>query len=412
MLKLAVAARLPLIEVSTRDMLNFADVVLFLTKKKPVPWGPAGGPAEVKPGTLYFMAGSKTRDLSHAEIYRKLVMLESTLLVVNTPTPHVLPFKAGELPVPRELLLQFVSAVVSDAERAQTLLPSLGGCTLKEAAEAARLTMARDKSLTAAGLMRTRKECFQGTRGLSQVDPAQAFYEPLPALEAWVAREGPYFLHGTDPRLVPRGLLADGPPGTGKTEGAKWLANKLVVPLYRIDVGGVKGKYVGQSEEGMLSALSQLDAEQPCVALFDEIEKIFGGDGHHDGNTTTSLESQLLWWLAEHRSRVLTVMTTNNRRKLPPELYREGRVDAVMVFRGLEPKAATTLAEHVLSTFGQAGSHVKPELLHKTIQQLVALNGLETDPPSASQAAITKKVLDLVKAKPPQLSLLPKTTSS
>ena len=46
--------------------------------------------------------------------------------------------------------------------------------------------------------------------------------------------------------------------------------------------------------------------------------------------------SQLLWWLAEHRSRVLAIMTTNNAKALPKELYREGRMDKVMVFEGLE----------------------------------------------------------------------------
>jgi hypothetical protein len=404
MLKLAVLAQLPMIEVTTRDMLNFVDVVLFVTKKKPVPWGPATGPAEVKPNTLYYMSGAKTRELAHTEIYKKLVMLESSLLIVNTPQPHVLPFKAGEVPVPRQLLLQFVSAVVTDEEKAAALLPALGGCTLKEAAEAARLTMARDKSLTPKGLMLTRKTCFQGGRGVTQVDPTQIYYEPQPDLQAWLAKEGAYFLHGTDPRLIPRGILADGPPGVGKTEGAKWLANQLGVPLYRIDIGGVKNKYVGQSEENMQSALSQLDNEEPCVVLFDEIEKAFGG-AEHDGSTTTGMLSQLLWWLAEHRSRVLSIMTTNNRGKLPPELYRAGRIDQTLVFAGLEAAAACKLAEHVLTTFGAAGAHVKKAALHQKINQLVAFNMLKTDPSTASHAVITKGVLDLIKAKPPQLLL-------
>ena len=412
MLQLAVLAQLPLIELTTRDMLNFADVVSHITKRKPQPWGSGSGPVEIKPKTLYFLSGAKTRELALTDIYKKLVMLESSLLIVNPTHPHPLPFKAGELSVPRAMLLQFVSAVVADEERARALLPALGGCTLKEAAEAARLTMARDRSLTAKGLMLTRKTCFQGGRGLTQVDPTQAYYEPLPELRAWLLRERDYFLHGTDPRLVPRGLLADGPPGVGKSEGAKWLANQLGVPLYRVDIGAVKNKYVGASEENMLSALSQLDNEQPCVALFDEIEKAFGATGEHDGNTTTGLLSQLLWWLAEHRSRVLTVMTTNNLRKLPPELHRAGRVDTVMYFSGLETGAAKDFGEHVLSTFGAAGSHVKKETLHKKINQLVASNGLGTEPSTASHAAVTKAVLDLIKSKTPQLLLAAGTITS
>ena len=43
----------------------------------------------------------------------------------------------------------------------------------------------------------------------------------------------------------------------------------------------------------MLQALAQLDNEQPCVALFDEIEKVFASKhGEHDSGTTTTMLSQ------------------------------------------------------------------------------------------------------------------------
>ena len=411
MIALAVKAKLPLIEVTTRDMLNFTDVVQHLTGKKLVQWGQPGGPAEIKGNTVYWMSGSKTIEVQHTEVYKKLVALESTLILVNPKQPHVLPFKAGEIPVPREMLLDFMKVVVEDTKRAEALMTTLGGMTLKEAVEVIRLTMAREKSLTPKGVMLTRKTCFRGGAGITQVDPTQAFYQPLPQLQAWFAKEGDFFLHGTDPRLVPRGILADGPPGVGKTEGAKWLASQLGVPLYRVDIGGVKNRYVGQSEENMLSALSQLDNEEPCVALFDEIEKVFGSSDFGDSGVTTSLLSQLLWWLAEHRSRVLAIMTTNNRKKLPPELYRAGRIDTVMYFNGLEGEAALQLASHVLKTFGKAGDHVTQEKLKNAITSLIANNVLKTDPPTTSHAAITKNVLDLVKQKPPQLLLASKAAS-
>ena len=57
-------------------------------------------------------------------------------------------------------------------------------------------------------------------------------------------------------------------------------------------------------------------------------------------------------------------MTTNDINKLPPELYRAGRIDEVMVFPGLVPPSALELAGHVLETFGAAGKkvpHLRPE---------------------------------------------------
>ena len=110
---------------------------------------------------------------------------------------------------------------------------------------------------------------------------------------------------------MPRGLLIDGPPGVGKTAASKWLAEQFGVPLYRVDIGGTKNKYVGQSESNMLTNLSRLDHEEPCVALLDEVEKVFATSNSDSSGTTSTMLSQLLWWLAERRTRVLVIMTTN-----------------------------------------------------------------------------------------------------
>ena len=117
-------------------------------------------------------------------------------------------FDAGEVPVPRELLMKFMSVITGDEKKSELLLRGLGGCTLKEAAELSRLTMARDNSLTVDGLTATRTQFFQGSRGLTQVDTKQGFYDPPEELAAWIKKEKTWFLTGTDPRLIPRGLLA------------------------------------------------------------------------------------------------------------------------------------------------------------------------------------------------------------
>ena len=395
MLKLAVAAQLPLIEISTRDTINIAEVIQHITGKKPKPWDK--GPVKVEGGGLYWVTWKKDGlPILDETLYQRLVLAEASLLVVNSGKPSPLCFAAGELVTPRSLMLKFLKAVVTDEEKAKGLLPALGGCTIKEAVELARMAMARDHGLTPAGLMRTRKEAFTGSRGLTQVNTEQLFYLPPGFLQAWLAQEKHYFLNGEDRRLRPRGLLMDGMPGTGKTEAAKWLANGLGVPLFRIDVGAVKEKWVGASEANLQAALGQLDNEEPCVALFDEIEKVFAsGHGETDSNTTTTMLSQLLWWLAEHRSRVLAVMTTNARRKLPPELYREGRIDEVMVFEGLTNPEAVELAGKIAETFGVVAKKLTKEMRQKAIAKL--FGGPEVPLQRVSHAAVTKAVYSLVK---------------
>ena len=123
------------------------------------------------------------------------------------------------------------------------------------------------------------------------------------------------------------------------------------MPLYRVDIGGTKNKYVGQSEGNMLTNLSRLDHEEPCVALLDEVEKVFATSNNDSSGTTSTMLSQLLWWLAERRTRVLVIMTTNKASALPKELYREGRIDKVMVFNGLNHDEAVPFVKSVFGTF-------------------------------------------------------------
>jgi ATPase family associated with various cellular activities (AAA) len=351
LLKLAIDAELPVVAVSTRDTLNFPDVMKEITDRSVQPFT-SNMPTQQH--TLYMHMCKEGEKLPLDVLYAKMIKHESTIVLVN---PHKIEdsmFDAGEVPVPRSLMMKLMNAIVSDKKRAEELLRGLGGCTIKEAAELCRLTMARDKSLTVQGLMATRKASFQSSKGLTQVDANQGFYDPPKQLAEWVARERSFFLTGTDHRLMPRGLLMDGPPGTGKTAGAKWIAAQLGVPLYRVDIGGTKNKYVGASEANLLNALARIDAEAPCCVLIDEIEKVFASNSQDTSGTTSTMLSQLLWWLAERRSRVLAIMTTNKASALPRELYREGRVDKVMMFEGLNHYDAVQFARAVFKTFPKA----------------------------------------------------------
>lgn len=399
MLQLAIQAQLPIVAASTRDTLNLIEVLTELTGKTPHVFEPNTIKAQDSEGQL-FVYGHMDQHVDsdklplHA-LYQNMVQRGSTLLLINPKRITDLMFDAGEIPTPKPLLERLLTEVVSSKAKATELMRGLGGCTIKEAAELARLTMARDKSLTADGIMVTRKSSFQASKGLTQVDTTQEFYEPNPGLKAWVAAEKAFFLTGKDPRLIPRGLLFDGPPGVGKTAGAKWLSNQLGVPLYRVDIGGTKNKYVGESESNMLTNLARLDNEEPCVALLDEVEKVFATSNNDSSGTTSTMLSQLLWWLSERRSRVLVIMTTNNAQALPKELYREGRVDRVMWFGGLEEGAAEKFVDAILATFKKP---FEKGTRHEIVKAAMVKNAIPTDPPTVSQAALTTAVYDWIKS--------------
>jgi cytidylate kinase len=399
MLKLSIDAQLPIVAAHTRDTLNLADVLKEITKKAVTPWAPN---TPIAKGQLYLYLHQKGVELQLMQIYKIMVEKESTLLVINSPKVDEPMFDAGEIPVPRSLMMSFMKAVVGNDAKAAELLRGLGGCTIKEAAELARLTMARDNSLTVGGLMETRKSSFQGSHGLTQVDVKQSFYSPMEELFDWVGKEKKFFLTGTDPRLIPRGLLLAGPPGTGKTAGAKWVAQQMGVPLYRVDVGGTKSKWMGESEGNLLANLARLDFEAPAVCVLDEVEKVFSSNNMDTTGTTTTMLSQLLWWLAERRARVLVLMTTNDQTALPRELYREGRIDKIMWFDGLIASEAADFVSEVLKTFPKvkADSGSVAKILLGAFPKLGAPppNGSSMTAPRVSQAKLTEAVYAFVKA--------------
>ena len=62
---------------------------------------------------------------------------------------------------------------------------------------------------------------------------------------------------------------------------------------------------------------------------------------------------QLLWWLQEHRSRVFTIMTCNHKSKLPPELYRPGRIDKVLVFELFDELTSQAFIKGLAKSFAK-----------------------------------------------------------
>ncbi len=129
---------------------------------------------------------------------------------------------------------------------------------------------------------------------------------------------------------APKGVLIAGMPGCGKSLTAKAAAELFQLPLLRLDMGSLLGKYVGESEGNMRRALMMAESINPCVLWVDELEKAFAGaSGSNGSEVTTRLLGYFLTWLQEKKSAVFVVATANNISVLPPELLRKGRFDEV-----------------------------------------------------------------------------------
>lgn len=155
----------------------------------------------------------------------------------------------------------------------------------------------------------------------------------LENLKDWLYRKSKIFSHldkaikfGVD---IPKGIMIIGMPGCGKSLTAKATARLFEIPLVRLDVGRLLGKYVGESEENMRRALKLSEAISPCVLWIDEIEKAFSGVGSEGGGSdvTTRLFGQFLTWMQEKENTVFIVATANDISRIPPEFLRKGRFD-------------------------------------------------------------------------------------
>ncbi|MGG3907192.1 AAA family ATPase [Geobacillus stearothermophilus] len=129
---------------------------------------------------------------------------------------------------------------------------------------------------------------------------------------------------------IPKGVLVVGMPGCGKSLNAKATAHLFGIPLLRLDMGRLMGKYVGESEANMRKAIKLAEAISPCVLWIDELEKAFAGIGN-SGNTEVAsrLFGHFLTWMQEKQSPTFVVATANDISNLPPELLRKGRFDEI-----------------------------------------------------------------------------------
>ena len=182
-----------------------------------------------------------------------------------------------------------------------------------------------------------KKQMIQKTNVLEMIDIKEGLEDigGLENLKNWLRRKAKIFGDIQAAKdfgvQIPKGILIVGMPGCGKSLSAKATAKTFEMPLLKMDMGRIMGKYVGESEANMRRALQLSEAIAPCVLWIDELEKAFSGIGSGGGSAevTTRLFGTFLTWLQEKKQAVFVVATANDVSSLPPELLRKGRFDEI-----------------------------------------------------------------------------------
>jgi hypothetical protein len=172
-----------------------------------------------------------------------------------------------------------------------------------------------------------------------------------------------------------RALLV-GPSGTGKTLAAGWLATRLGVPIYRVDLASVTSKYIGETEKNLAQLFARAEHAE-VVLLFDEADSLFGKRTDVKDANDRFANAQTNYLLSRMESyEGITILTSNSRGRFDSAFTR--RLDAIIEFpapgpeerrelwiahlgtgHDLDPAALNQLA----ATVDLAGGHVRNAVL-------------------------------------------------
>ncbi|MCP5053189.1 MAG: AAA family ATPase [bacterium] len=125
----------------------------------------------------------------------------------------------------------------------------------------------------------------------------------------------------------PRGFLAMGISGCGKSLSAKITASLWNLPLFRLDMNLVYAGMAGSPELVFARALKTMDSVAPAVLWLDEIES--GISDKQSDSASSRILGYFLTWMQEHDSELFVTATANRIDLLPAELLRRGRFDQI-----------------------------------------------------------------------------------
>ncbi len=132
-----------------------------------------------------------------------------------------------------------------------------------------------------------------------------------------------------------------GPSGTGKTLAASWLASKLGLPLYRVDLSAITSKYIGETEKNLSQLMARAEQNE-VVLLFDEADSLFGKrtdvkDAHD--RFANAQTNYLLQRMENYHG--ITLLTSNSRGRFDAAFTR--RLDCIIDFPAPGPEERRAL---------------------------------------------------------------------
>ncbi len=124
--------------------------------------------------------------------------------------------------------------------------------------------------------------------------------------------------------------LLVGPSGTGKTLAVGWLATKIGMPLFRVDLASITSKYIGETEKNLAQLLARAEQNE-VILLFDEADSMFGKrtDVQQANDRFANAQTNYLLQRIENYDGI-TILTSNSRNRFDSAFSR--RLDMIIEF--------------------------------------------------------------------------------
>jgi ATPase family associated with various cellular activities (AAA) len=128
--------------------------------------------------------------------------------------------------------------------------------------------------------------------------------------------------------------LFSGESGTGKTLAASYIASQLGIPIYRMDLGSILNKYIGETEKNITRVMNEA-CDQDFILLIDEADALFGKrtDVESSGERFANMLTNYLLSRIEQYSGIV-LMTTNGMGRIDSAFMR--RLDMIIEFNSPE----------------------------------------------------------------------------
>ncbi|BAY27507.1 AAA ATPase central domain-containing protein [Calothrix sp. NIES-2100] len=292
------------------------------------------------------------------------------------------------LPTGKELYDNIFSVASEKYELLETEAKRLAelaqGIPLQAAIQAAMLVTTRklwtQPEATGKLLLEVKKQEIRKTGVLEYYTPQGEGLKSVGGLEnikAWIESRKVWFEQDLEPQMRPRAILLEGFPGCGKTFIARAIAQEWCVPQINFEISRLQSKFVGESESNTFHALRAIEASAPNILFMDEIEKAFSGTGTDTSGVSTRQFGTFLSWLNDHQYPIFFIATSNDREKLPPELFRAGRFDEIFIVMPPNTQERGEIIQKCIQNHNL--SAIDNYTLEELVNQTVGFTGAELD---------------------------------